>query len=84
MALGALIGLPAALSKRNYSMTATVSEDAELGFWSPTELDALLCDHPDICQQLLSIMGERLADNQATMKALLKGNTPPVSNAKVV
>jgi len=32
---GALVGLPATVTGRNYSMTATVTEDAELGFWSP-------------------------------------------------
>ena len=31
---GALVGLPSTLTQRNYCMTATVTEDAELGFWS--------------------------------------------------
>jgi CRP-like cAMP-binding protein len=30
--IGALVGLPATITRRNYSMTATVTEDAELGF----------------------------------------------------
>ena len=29
---GALLGLPATLTRRPYSMTATVTQDAELGF----------------------------------------------------
>jgi CRP-like cAMP-binding protein len=32
---GALVGLPSTLTRRNYCMTETVTEDAELGFWSP-------------------------------------------------
>jgi CRP-like cAMP-binding protein len=31
---GALVGLPSTLTGRNYCMTATVTEDAELAFWS--------------------------------------------------
>jgi CRP-like cAMP-binding protein len=70
---GALVGLPATVTRRNYSMTATVTEDAELGFWSPEMLESLLRDHPEFCCQLLAILGERVIDNnenaeQATRK----------------
>ena len=43
---GALVGLPATLTKANYSMTAPVTEDAELGFLSPQTLDSLMQDDP--------------------------------------
>ncbi len=39
---GALVGLPSTLTRQNYSMTATVTEDADLGYWSPDALDSLL------------------------------------------
>ena len=70
---GALVGLPATVTRRNYSMTATVTEDAELGFWSPEMLESLLRDHPEFCCQLLAILGEKVIDNnenaeQATRK----------------
>jgi len=68
---GALVGLPAALTRRNYAMTATVTEDAELAFWDFNDLDSLLQKRPDFCRQLLGILGERMAENQKMMKALL-------------
>lgn len=60
---GAIVGLPSTLTRRNYCMTATVTEDAELGFWSPEALDSLLHNRPDLCQQLLVILGEKMAEN---------------------
>ena len=71
--VGALIGLPATVTGRNYSMTATVTEDAELGFWSPRALDSLLRECRDLCQQLLVILGERMAEHQEALKELLSG-----------
>jgi CRP-like cAMP-binding protein len=38
----ALVGLPSTLTRQNDSMTATVIEDAKLGFWSLDALDSLL------------------------------------------
>ena len=37
---GALVGLPSTLTRRNYSMTATVTDDAELGYWTPEGLES--------------------------------------------
>jgi CRP-like cAMP-binding protein len=74
---GALVGLPSTLTRRNYCMTATVTEDAELGFWSPEALDSLLHNRPDLCQQLLVILREKLAENYELQEASLrksKGN----------
>jgi CRP-like cAMP-binding protein len=68
---GALLGLPAILTKRDYRMTATVTEDAELGFCSARSLNVLLQERPDLCQQLLAILSERLAENQQVVKAML-------------
>jgi len=63
---GALVGLPATLTKRAYSMTATVGENAELGLWSPEALQLLLRQRPELCRQLLAVLGERLSENQHT------------------
>jgi len=68
---GALIGLPATLSKRIYSMTATVIEDAELGFLPPQVLESLMRDNPDLCQELLAILNERMLQIQQLQKILL-------------
>jgi len=75
---GALVGLPATLTRRNYAMTATVTEDAELAFWSLKDLDSLLQKRPDFCRQLLEILGERMAENQKMMKALLSKDQLPL------
>jgi CRP-like cAMP-binding protein len=69
---GALVGLPSTLTRHNYCMTATVTEDAELGFWSPEALDSLLHNHPDLCRQLLVILGEKMAENYAFEEASLR------------
>jgi CRP-like cAMP-binding protein len=45
-------------------MTATVMEDAELVHWSPDAMNSLLRKRPDFCQQLLTVLGERMAENQ--------------------
>src|SRR5579859_8170248 len=67
---GALLGLPSTLTRRNYCMTATVTEDAELGFWSPEALDSLLHHRPDLCQQLLVTLGEKMAENYKLEESL--------------
>jgi CRP-like cAMP-binding protein len=59
-------------------MTATVTEDAELVFWSLSELDSLLQRRSDLCRQLLEILGERMAENQKMMKAMLSKDQQPL------
>lgn len=74
---GALIGLPATLTKHNYSMTATVIEDAELGFLPPQVLDSLMRDYPDLCQELLAILNERMLQIQQLQTVLLHKEKQP-------
>ena len=74
---GALVGLPSSLTRHNYSMTATVAEDAELGFWSPDALESLLHQHPELCQPLLVILGERIAENHGVAKEWLNREKQP-------
>jgi CRP-like cAMP-binding protein len=69
---GALLGLPSTLTRRNYCMTATVTEAAELGFWSLEALDSLLHNRPDLCQQLLTILGEKMAENYELQETSLR------------
>jgi CRP-like cAMP-binding protein len=66
----ALVGLPATLTRRSYRMNATVIEDAELSVWRFTALDSLLRKRRDFCQQMLTILGEKMAESQAMAKAL--------------
>jgi CRP-like cAMP-binding protein len=59
---GALVGLPATITGRNYSMTATVTDDAELGFLSCQTVKSLLREQPEICQQLLKVLSAKIAN----------------------
>lgn len=70
---GALIGLPAALTGRTYSMTATVADDAELGFVSSEALKALLREQPQACQELLTMMTAKIVQNDDATRAVLAG-----------
>ena len=81
---GALLGLLATVTRRSYSMTATVTEDAELGFLTAEALDSLLPERPVLCQQLLAILAERVIENNELQKALLKGDMQPPQRSMVV
>ena len=74
---GTLIGLPASLAGTNYSMTATVTDDAELGFLTVEALVSLLRKHTALCQQLLSILSARVAHSEQVTKALLRKEKLP-------
>jgi len=68
---GALVGLPSTITRQDYSMTATVTEDAELGFVSPDGLEVLLREHTDLYHPLLVMLGEKVAESREDEKALL-------------
>lgn len=80
---GALVGLPATLSGGNYSMTATVADDAELGFITPESLVLLLRENPELCQELLRILSDKIAHSHQVTKALLHHEKVPTSNSGV-
>jgi CRP-like cAMP-binding protein len=81
---GALIGLPATLTRRPYSMTATVTHDAEVGFLAPEVLNELLRERPEFCQPLLLLFGERMAENDAVQKAFLSRDKQLAQTAIIV
>jgi CRP-like cAMP-binding protein len=60
---GALIGLPATLTRQRYRMTATVLEGAERCMWNFSQLNTLLRKRRDFCEQMLVILGERMAES---------------------
>ena len=67
---GALVGLPATLSRTHYSMTATVTEDAQLGFLTPQAVAALLREQPEFRQHFLKILSAKVAHTEQVTKAL--------------
>ena len=70
---GALLGLSATLTKHNYSMTATATEDAEVGFLSNQVLDSLIRNNADFCRYVLTMLSERMLEIQKVKAALLNG-----------
>jgi len=74
---GAIVGLPATLTRTHYSMTATVTEDAELGFMGPEALVSLLRQQPEVCQQLLTILSAKVTHSEQVTKALLRKEKLP-------
>jgi CRP-like cAMP-binding protein len=74
---GALVGLPATLTRTNYSMTATVTEDAELGFLTPQDLISVLHRQPELRQQLLTILSAKVAHSEQVTKALRRKEKLP-------
>ena len=81
---GALVGLPATLTERAYSMTATVSEDAELGFLSVGELKSLLREQPELQLQLLDILAAKIAQIKQARKAMLTQESDPCGEVGLV
>ena len=71
------MGLPATLTKRAYSTTATVAEDAELGFLPPQVLESMIRENPDLCRELLTILSERRFEIQQLQEALLHCEKQP-------
>jgi len=74
---GALVGLPATLTRTNYSMTATVTDDAELGLLTPQDLVSLLRKQPELRQQLLTILSAKVAHSEQVTKALRRNEKLP-------
>lgn len=74
---GALVGVPATLTRTNYSMTATVTDDAELGFLEPQALVSVLRKQPELRQQLLTILSAKVAHSEQVTKALLRKEKLP-------
>lgn len=81
---GALVGLPASLTKGAYSMTATVTDNAQLGFLSLEAIEQLLRDDPSLCQELLSILGEKVREIQRLKQSLLEKGQQPAQLSRVV
>jgi CRP-like cAMP-binding protein len=68
---GSLVGLPACLVRGRYQMTATVTNDAVLGFLTTGEFLSLLRTHPELYPQLLGILSDRLEQADRVQKNLM-------------
>jgi CRP-like cAMP-binding protein len=72
------------LTGRNYTRTATAIENTELVVWSRGALDRLLRNRPDLRQQLLTVLGERMAENRKIAKALVIRDEQPSQQVNVI
>ena len=68
---GTVVGLPATLTGRTYSMTATVTDDAELGFISSKDLKGKLRQQPELCRRLLDILNAKITHTYQITKGYL-------------
>jgi CRP-like cAMP-binding protein len=57
---GCLLGVPASINRHPYSLTATVSEDAELRFVSTQQLAKLMESEPALTMQLIAMLSEEV------------------------
>lgn len=57
---GCLLGVPASINHHPYSLTATVSEDAELRFVSTQQLAKLMKAEPTLTMQLVAMLSEEV------------------------
>ncbi len=80
---GALVGLPATLSGGNYSMTATVTDDAELGFLTTDALLSLLRKNPELCHPLLTILSAKIDYTSQVRRAMLCKERLPRPESRV-
>jgi CRP-like cAMP-binding protein len=65
---GAVTGLPATISGKPYSLTATVVEDSELAFVPRPQVVECLKNNPLLCFQVMDILGDEIADIRSTFK----------------
>ena len=78
MGPGSLLGLPATLNGRPYSLTATVAEDCKLVFVRREAVLRLLRQNTFVCFQALQILGSEISDMRRAMDELFH-STPHVA-----
>jgi CRP-like cAMP-binding protein len=70
---GSVLGLPATLNGRPYSLTATVTEDCQLDFVRREAVLCLLRENTFVCFQALQILGSEISDMRRAMDQVLNG-----------
>jgi len=68
---GSVLGLPATLNQRPYSLTATVVEDSRLDFIGQDAVLRLLRENTLVCFQALQILGSEISDMRRAMDELV-------------
>jgi CRP-like cAMP-binding protein len=65
---GAVIGLPASVSGKPYSLTAKIIEDSELDFIPRAQVLECLKKNPLLCFQVMDILSDEIADIRSAFK----------------
>jgi CRP-like cAMP-binding protein len=68
---GAVLGIPASICDRPYSLTAETLEPVEAGFISREDFVAVVRQDPDLCFAVIASVAEALADTRRQASALL-------------
>jgi len=68
---GSVLGLPATLNRRPYSLTARVTEDCRLDFIGCEAVLRLLRENTFVCFQALQILGSEISDMRRAMDELV-------------
>jgi len=67
---GSVLGLPATLNRRPYSLTAMATEDCRLDFIRREAVVRLLHENTFVCFQALQILGSEISDMRRAMDEL--------------
>jgi CRP-like cAMP-binding protein len=70
---GCIVGLPATMSGAAYSLTATVEEDAELGFVPRESFLKLIATDTSLCFQAMDLLGQEIAGIRSAMSSQVIG-----------
>lgn len=57
---GSLLGLPATVRNKNYSLTAKAVEDAKVAFVSRTKMQRLLLSDPQLCLEAVRVLASEV------------------------
>ena len=68
---GTLLGIPAAMCNRPYSLTAETLEPVETGFIAREQFVAIVRQHPDLCLVLIETLAEALSETRKQASAML-------------
>jgi CRP-like cAMP-binding protein len=68
---GAVLGIPACMCDRPYSLTAETLEDIEVGFIPRDEFVAAVKQHADLCFAVIESLADALSDTRRQASALL-------------
>lgn len=68
---GSLLGLPAAMCAKSYQFTAEAVDHVSLRFVETAAFNEMLRQHPELCMQVLGMMGDELNQLRQTQEHMM-------------